>query len=62
MAYALYISRTFLISNLRRMKMNYSIKDGKADKAFFNNIIVPDAALLIIGLTTSFGTLLALFS
>ena len=42
--------------------MNYAIKDGKADKAFFYNIIVPDAALLIIGLTTSFGTLLALFS
>ena len=33
-----------------------------AERAFFYNIIVPDAAVLIIGLTTSFGALLSLFS
>jgi len=33
-----------------------------AERAFFYNIILSDVAVLIIGLTTSFGALLCLFS
>ena len=42
--------------------MNYKSKDGKADKAIFYNLIVPDAAVLIVGIATGFGTLLTFFS
>ena len=37
-------------------------KTNTAERAFFYNVIVPDAAILIIGLTTSFGALLNIFS
>ncbi|MEM7400567.1 MAG: hypothetical protein AAF304_01300 [Pseudomonadota bacterium] len=41
---------------------NRQAKTNTAEKAFFYNIIVPDATILIIGLTTSFGSLLSVFS
>ncbi len=37
-------------------------KTNAAEKAFFYNIIIPDAAILIVGLTTSFGVLINIFS
>ena len=35
---------------------------NEAERAFFYNISVPDATILIIGLLASFGTLVTLFS
>ena len=35
---------------------------NEAEKAFFYNVIIPDATILIIGIVTSFGTLVTLFS
>ena len=42
----------------RQVKVN----SNEAEKAFFYNIIVPDATILIISILTTFGTLLTLFS
>ena len=42
----------------RQSKTNKNV----AEKAFFYNILVPDATILIIGLIASFGTLLIFFS
>ena len=41
---------------------NHQVKTNTAERAFFYNIMIPDAAVLIIGLTTSFGGLITLFS
>ncbi len=41
---------------------NRHVRTSTEERAFFYNIIVPDAAVLIIGLTASFGTLLSIFS
>jgi len=41
---------------------NRQAKANTTERAFFYNIIAPDAAILIVGLATSFGALLSIFS
>ena len=41
---------------------NRQAKAYTAERAFFYNIMIPDAAILIIGLTISFGALINIFS
>ena len=45
-------------TQIRQTKTN----NNETEKAFFYNVIIPDATILIIGIVTSFGTLVTLFS
>ena len=44
------------------MKMYYVKKNGKADKEFFYNILIPDFFIYVIGIFVGFASLLVLFS
>lgn len=39
-----------------------NVKKMTTEKEFFYNVIAPDAAIFIIGLTTAFGTILNVFA
>ena len=38
------------------------VKAGQAEKAFTYNILIPDLAIFVLGMSGAFGTLLTVFS